>query len=101
MNFFARRQWDLPQRQHTSEAIYADREIHRRDFLTAMGISSLAAGLTLPGCGRASKAELASAGGVKQESRPDIYPEKRTNRNPKFEYGREESDEQDTAEFTN
>ena len=31
MNFFARRQWDLPQRQHTSESVYENRGLHRRE----------------------------------------------------------------------
>lgn len=102
MFFFARRPWDLPQRQHTSESIYDNREFHRREFLAAAGLSSFAACLGLSGCSRASKEELEAAGGVTKSSVPAaIYPAKRNNRNPKFEYGRDESVEQDTAEFTN
>lgn len=102
MFFFARRPWDLPQRQHTPESIYAHREFHRREFLAAAGLASLTAALGLSGCSRATKDELEAAGGVTKKSIPtDIYPEKRGNRNPKFEYGRDESIEQDTAEFTN
>ncbi len=102
MHFFARRPWDLPQRQHTSESIYANREIHRREFLAAVGISSLAAGLGISGCSRATSDELETAGGVKSQPVPSsIYPPNREDRNPKFKYGRAESIEQDTAEFTN
>lgn len=101
---FVRRPWDLPQRMHTSEADYANRRILRREFLAAAGISGLAAGfsLSLGGCERASKEELQTAGGVLKVSRPlEIYPPNRENRNAQFEYGRTESIEQDTAEFTN
>ncbi len=104
MFFFARRPWDLPQRQHTPESVYDNRELHRREFLATSGITSLAAGLALglSGCGGATKEELEVAGGVKHESLPtEIYPPNRENRNPKFKYGREESIEEDTAEFTN
>ncbi|MDB5337634.1 MAG: sulfite oxidase-like oxidoreductase [Planctomycetaceae bacterium] len=104
MFFFARRPWDLPQRQHTPEAVYADRKLQRREFLTTTGLSGLAAGLGLSvaGCGRASKEEVQNAGGVPKVSQhADIYPAQRENRNPKFEYGRAESAEEDTAEFTN
>ncbi|MES2791778.1 MAG: protein-methionine-sulfoxide reductase catalytic subunit MsrP [Planctomycetota bacterium] len=104
MFFFARRPWDLPQRQHTAEAVYTNRKLHRREFLTAAGISGVGAGLglSLSGCDRASKEELQTAGGVQKIAQPlEIYPEKRQNRNPQFTYGRPESAEQDTAEFTN
>ena len=104
MFYFVRRPWDLPQRLHTSESVYANRGLHRREFLSSVGLGGLTAGLGLGlvGCERASKEELVNAGGVEKISQPvGIYPPNREDRNSRFEYGRDESGEQDTAEFTN
>lgn len=101
MNFFVRRPWDLPHKLHTLESVYDDRSLHRREFLTQMGIIGIGTtvAVAVPGCQRATKKELADAGAVSLTKVPKgIYPAKRDVR---FEYGREESEEQSTQEFTN
>jgi sulfoxide reductase catalytic subunit YedY len=102
MNYFIRRPFDLPQREHTPIEVFRDRGIHRRAFLESVGAGVLGIGLSsaLGGCARPSEEEvrkvtlaepLTTAAG-------DLYP---AERNKKFEYGRPESARRDAAEYTN
>lgn len=102
MQYFLRRPFDLPEGRHTSPEVYSQRQIHRREFLTLMGKAALCSPLLLgvSGCGKPSDREVLEAGAVTAESEAEIaiYP---AMRNPKFEYGREETLPRAAAEFSN
>jgi sulfoxide reductase catalytic subunit YedY len=85
MNFFVRRPWDLPQKQHTSPEIYRDRQQHRREFLQSMGL----AGAGLMAAGIAGCAE------------PVVQPEEVQGCLDVYEYGRPETAQAVAAEYTN
>ncbi|MCA9080468.1 MAG: protein-methionine-sulfoxide reductase catalytic subunit MsrP [Planctomycetaceae bacterium] len=98
MNYFVRRTWDLPQSQHTSEQEYAARKQLRREFLATMGLGagcSVLSALT-PGCQQATLEQLEAAGAVEIDA--SMYPAQRDGR---FEYGRDETERDEAARFTN
>lgn len=103
MNFFSRRPWDLPQRLITPEEVYRQRKVHRREFLSLLGIGAGAVALW---SGRQSSAEseervVAQAGGAasKTSAVPNVYP---SQRNSKFkDYGRPETQAAEAARYTN
>lgn len=84
MNFFVRRPWDLPQKQHTPPEIFWNRRQHRRDFLKSMGL----AGAGLMAAGIAGCAEEV------------ILPEQQVCSDT-YEYGRPETEQSFAAEHTN
>ncbi|MCL4159568.1 UNVERIFIED_CONTAM: hypothetical protein GTU68_011115 [Idotea baltica] len=101
MNYFVRREWDLPFHEITDQSIYDDKQ-SRRDFVKSLGIHSLgfsAALLSLTssqGCKRATIEDIDAAGEVTDNA--SFYPAKT---NAKFDYGRDETLRRDAAEFTN
>jgi sulfoxide reductase catalytic subunit YedY len=101
MQFIVRQPWDLPQALHTPETVYENRRLHRREFLTALGLAT-ASGVCggISGCSRPTDEEIQKAGAVTKpaDGGPSPYP---APRNDKFEYGRTESVERKTAEYTN
>ena len=108
MNFISRKPFDPSLHKLTDESIYRNRGLHRREFLASLGRSSLglgAAGLllggALPGCGehKPDEQKLKAAAQVDiPKASQSHYPAKR---NPAFEYGRDETDPQAAAIYTN
>jgi len=97
MQYLVRKPWQLPERLHTPESVYGNRGLHRREFLASLGMSAAAFGLG--GCGRPSDEELQAAGDAALSTQArSIYP---APHNTTFEYGRPETVERDTAEYTN
>jgi methionine sulfoxide reductase catalytic subunit len=108
MHGFARRPFDLPERRITPPEVFFNQERHRREFLASMGRGLTAIGgfaLAASGCGLGADPEkqaqeVAEAG----KSAPVVdafskfFP---AERNPKFEYGRPETNKTDAARFTN
>jgi len=120
MRYFVRRPWDLAQKLHTSEEIYANRQSHRREFLKMMGIGAAGIGLgtNLLGCSSATDEDVLTSGKVDVPtalSERSAEAEKEANeemplaennafgarKNLKFEYGRPETKEEDAARYTN
>lgn len=103
MNYFVRRPWDLPQRFLTPEDVYRQRKLHRREFLTWLGLATGVAGLSV-GCSDSGGDKTSSQSSVPlplavPESVPSIYP---ATRNPNFkDYGRAETEPEDAARYTN
>jgi sulfoxide reductase catalytic subunit YedY len=102
MQYFVRRPWDLPQREHTPADVFENRQTHRRDFLKQMGLSAAGIGLasSLTGCAGPTDEEIETAGGVDwlPKEFAKKYPAKR---NATFEYGRPETNQRAAAEYTN
>ena len=108
MNFISRKPFDPSLHKLTDESVYRNRGLQRREFLAEMGRSSLglgAAGLllggSLPGCGqhKPDEQKLKAAAQVDiPKAAQSHYPAKR---NPAFEYGRDETDQQAAAIYTN
>ena len=108
MNFISRKPFDPSLHKLTDESVYRNRGLQRREFLAEMGRSSLglgAAGLllggSLPGCGqhKPDEQKLKAAAQVDiPKAAQSHYPAKR---NPVFEYGRDETDQQAAAIYTN
>jgi sulfoxide reductase catalytic subunit YedY len=102
MQFIIRKIWDVPQRCHTDAAVYRQRSWHRREFLQAMGLSGLGAtALGFSGCSKApSASEIDAAGAVNlpPPATGSVYP---AARNPKYSYGRDETDRIAAAQYTN
>ncbi|MBM80083.1 MAG: protein-methionine-sulfoxide reductase catalytic subunit MsrP [Planctomycetaceae bacterium] len=111
MNYLRRQIWDIPESKHTSESVYRERKTHRREFLERMGIAS--AGLLLPwalsGCNEEAPPTVQPANVVdppvpvadpenESPTTSSHYPAKR---NPKFEYGRDETDREEAAKYCN
>ena len=91
MNGFVRRPWDLSQRLHTPREVYRGVRPSRREFLLGLGA------LALTGCQKApTDAELEAAGAVSLDT--SKYP---ATRNPRFEYGRDESRKRETEQYAN
>lgn len=103
MNFFVRRPWDLPRRVITSENVYHQRAVHRREFLISLGVGTGAVGFW-NGCQSATDSADAAAAqergaAAKTEPVPNVYP---SQRNPKFkDYGRPETVAAEAARYTN
>ncbi len=104
MTPIVRRPWDIPQHRHTAESVYRRRELYRREFLKSLGraaaISGGAAGLlSVLGC-MPSPEEVDAAGAVVPlpEAQAALYP---APRDPRFEYGRPETDRHAAAAYTN
>lgn len=102
MQFIIRKIWDAPQRHITDELIYRQRRWHRREFLQTLGLGGIGLAVaTQSGCAqKPSAAEVDAAGAVNLPPpvTGSIYP---APRNPKFEYGRDETDRSEAAQFTN
>ena len=108
MNFITRKPFDPSLHKLTDEGVYRNRGLHRREFLESLGRSSLglgAAGLllggSLPGCSehKPDAQKLKAAAQVEiPKATQGLYPAKR---NPAFEYGRDETDQQAAAIYTN
>ncbi|MCA9046025.1 MAG: protein-methionine-sulfoxide reductase catalytic subunit MsrP [Planctomycetaceae bacterium] len=98
MHYFVRRPWDLPQHLHTEKNVFDDRRRHRRDFLKAVygGMGGIALGSLLSGCEGPSLDELQVAGASEVDA--SLFP---AARNADFEYGRDETDRREAAQFTN
>ena len=112
MPFLIRRPWDLPEREVTPEAVYANRRGLRREFLAEMALAALGAGL-FAGCdgsdedvrrAGAYEAPLPMGGNAAADDHSDGIPELpsgKPRRNPAFTYGRAESDEAETQRYAN
>lgn len=106
MYFITRPGWYVSPRQITDEAVYRQREWHRRQFLAAVGraAGALAGGTWLAGCQRQPTPEELDAAGKwtppvpTAEALPSIYP---ASRNPRYEYGRAETPREAAATYTN
>ncbi len=103
MHYIVRKLWDLSQRHHTDPAVYFQRRWHRRQVLQALGVVTGAAALgNLTGCQQKPTAEELKAAGATSAPPPETaagaYP---APRNPKFEYGRPETDQHEAAIYTN
>jgi sulfoxide reductase catalytic subunit YedY len=102
MQYFVRRPWDLPQREHTPPDVFENRQTHRRNFLKQMGLSVAGIGLasSLAGCAKPTDEEIEAAGDVGwlPKEFAEKYPAKR---NAAFEYGRAETEPRAAAEYTN
>jgi methionine sulfoxide reductase catalytic subunit len=103
MQYIIRKIWDLPQRRITDPAIYQRRGWHRREFLRSLGLGGV--GLSLlgtAGCGmpQATSEEIEAAGApnLPPPAVDSVYP---APRNPEFDYGRDETDRLEAAQFTN
>ena len=120
MNFFVRRDWDLPQRLHTPSEVYRQRSLHRREFLQMLGVAPLAAGAVsqLTGCSRPTDEEIEAAGAQFPKHSPAAAKENKAVRpaepvpsaplegfpaeqNEQFTYGRPETIKREAAEHTN
>ena len=122
MQYFVRRPFDLPARELTEESVYAQRGLHRRQFLAEMGLAGLA-GTLLAGCSGDSDEAVLRAGRYGEFDAAPIptaptsevegedtatkhlqvaaggkYPARR---NEQFAYGREQSREADVARYAN
>lgn len=101
MQYFVRRPWDLPQREHTPPEVFENRRQHRRDFLKQMGIvAGIGVAQSLTGCAKPTDAEIETAG-VSDEMPKEYLKSYPATRNEKFEYGRPETPQRAAAEYTN
>jgi sulfoxide reductase catalytic subunit YedY len=108
MNFINRKPFDPALHKLTDESVYRNRGLHRREFLAEMGRNSIglgAAGLILggsiSGCGdqKPDQQKLKAAAEVEiPKASKALYPARR---NATFEYGRDETDKQAAATYTN
>ena len=103
MNYFVRRAWDLPNRFITSEDVFRNRQLHRREFLTSLGFGAGIAGWGLSGQGGSSPAGIVFAQDPKPSSKSAaVSKNSPSRRNPKFkDYGRPETAVEDAARYTN
>lgn len=104
MTPIVRRPWDVPEPRHTPESVYRRRELYRREFLKSLGqvaaLSGGAAGLlSALGC-MPSLEEVDAAGAIAPlpQTQAALYP---APRDPRFEYGRPETDRLAAAAYTN
>ncbi|REJ93546.1 MAG: protein-methionine-sulfoxide reductase catalytic subunit MsrP [Planctomycetota bacterium] len=102
MNYIIRRPWDLPESRHTAIEVYRNRRSHRREFLKSMGLGAAGAAFAplVTGCSSPTDEEIEAAGQVEPlpTAYQSLYP---AERNPEFEYGRDETAKRAAAEYSN
>lgn len=99
-----RRIWDVRESRQTPEAVYRERAQQRREFLAALGrqaalVSGASAMWGAAGC-MPSPEEIESGGRVAPlpVTQSALYP---AQRDPRFEYGRPETERIEAAKYTN
>ena len=102
MDYFVRKPWDLPERDHTPAEVFHHQRQHRREFLRSLGIGAAGAMLAVnaSGCAQPTDDEIDKAGAVEPipVAKSGVFPARR---NAAFEYGRAETARRAAAEYTN